>query len=248
MTPRQVASHVRRYPWWYALGVAWLGAMLALPVVELDPLGAVRGGGGGPQVATDRVIEGTVPDLGPGTPVGGAPPTDVGGGGPGESEGVGATTTSVPALELVPPEVLDLVFDAIPPLVFPPLPEELSTVAAAIAPLAATGCTGLGLASIVVAVVAQTAEGVPLERILPYLAPVSAACASFPVARVHTVCAADAPLVIDLGGVTDTPPLLGLGIDQLDALEELMAESFGAAAPRLAPELRTLLDCEIVSE
>ena len=46
---------------------------------------------------------------------------------------------SRPALELVPPELLDLVFDAIPAFASPPLPDELAPLAAAIAPIAAYG-------------------------------------------------------------------------------------------------------------
>jgi hypothetical protein len=242
-----VLAHVRRYPWWYGALAVWLVAMLALPVVELDPLAAFRDEQAAPNATatTSAPAPGFAPGGGElaGPSVGGeAGATDEG------AAGDAVTTTTAPsALELVPPEVLDLVFDAIPPIEFPPLPEELATLAAAIAPIATTGCSGLGLASLVVAVVAQTVEGVPLGRLLPYLAPVSTACASFPIPEHHTECAADEPLVIDLGGLTETPPILGLGIDQLDAIETLMADTFGIAAPRLAPELRTMFDCRLVS-
>ena len=239
-----VVSHLRRYPWWYGAAVVWLVAMLALPVVRLDPLAALRDDGaagpasGGP--AADGPAVTGIPTVPPSLLDQVRPelfelPT---------TAPAGTTATTAPGeLDLVPPELLDLLLDSLPPVVFPPLPEELSTLAAGIAPIASFGCSGVGLASLVVSVVAQTVEGVPLGRLLPYLTPVSAACATFPVPKVHTVCAADEPLVIDLGGVTSTPPIIGLGIDQLDALETLMSSTFGVAVPKLAPELRILFDC-----
>jgi hypothetical protein len=156
------------------------------------------------------------------------------------------TTTAPEQLTLVPEELLDVIFDFLPVPVIPPLPPELATLAAAIAPIATTGCSALGLASIIIAVVAQSAEGVPIGRLLPYLAPVSSACASFPIPEVHTVCAFDEPFVIDVGGLTSTPPILGLGIDQVAAIEDALATSFGIDVPRLAPTLREQLDCEVV--
>ena len=248
MNRAAVVAHLRRYPWWYGAAVVWLVAILALPVVRLDPLGALGDGRGEPTAggpATDRSLVGSIPTVPPGLlervdpELLELPPT---------TTVAGATTTTLPGeLELVPQELLDVIFEALPPVVFPPLPEELSTLAAGIAPIASFGCSGVGLASLVVSVVAQTVEGVPLGRLLPYLTPVSAACASFPVPQVHTVCAADEPLVIDLGGVTATPPIIGLGIDQLDALETLLESTFGVAVPKLAPELRTLFDCRVSS-
>jgi hypothetical protein len=248
VSPSGVFAHLRRYPWWYGAALVWLVAMLALPVVHLDPLGALgddaapvqAGGPAGPGPSAGKVPEVTPGLLDRVDPeLFELPTTTVPAGAP--------TTTAPSELELVPPEVLDTLFEALPPVVFPPLPEELSTLAAGIAPIASFGCSGVGLAGLVVSVVAQTVEGVPLGRLLPYLTPVSAACASFPIPKVHTVCAADEPLVIDLGGVTTTPPIIGLGIDQLDAFETLLETTFGVAIPRLAPELRTLFDCQVIS-
>jgi len=251
MKRRAVTDHVRRYPWWYGVAAVWLAAMVALPIVELDPLEVF---------ARDDVPAATAP--GATDQVGDAPGATFGSGGArGEDEpasgssdtaaaddtgGTGSTTEPT-ALELVPPELLDLIFDLIPTLQFPPLPPELATLARAMAPIASYGCSGLGLASIVIAVVAQTIEGVPLERVLPYLAPVSAACASFPIPEQRTVCAADAPFIIDIGGLTNSPPIIGLGIDQLDALESTLAATFGQEIPRLAPQLRTQFDCTFVA-
>jgi hypothetical protein len=248
VTRASVLAHLRRYPWWYGLAAVWVVAMLALPVVELDPLG-VRTGDSGTATADGAAPGGPPADGLPTVPPGlldrvdpallELPTTTV---------PAGATATTLPEeLELVPPEVLDAVLDALPPVVFPPLPEELSTLAAGLAPIASFGCSGLGLAGLVVSVVSQTVEGVPLGRLLPYLTPVSAACASFPIPEAHTVCAVDEPLVIDLGGVTSTPPIIGLGIDQLEAIETLLESAYGVAVPRIAAELRTLLDCRLVT-
>jgi hypothetical protein len=63
---------------------------------------------------------------------------------------------------------------------------------------------------------------------------------------VHTVCAADEPFVIDLAGLTKSPPIIGLGIDQLDAIESQLASTFGQSIPRLAPSLREQFDCKLV--
>ena len=247
MTRASVVAHLRRYPWWYGLAAVWVVAMLALPVVELDPLG-VRADGGGAAAAG-----GAAPGGPPAAGLPTVPPSLLDRVDPALLElptttVPGATATTLPEeLELVPPEVLDAVLDALPPVVFPPLPDELSTLAAGLAPIAAFGCSGLGLAGLVVSVVSQTVEGVPLGRLLPYLTPVSAACASFPIPEAHTVCAVDEPLVIDLGGVTSTPPIIGLGIDQLEAIETLLESAYGVAVPRIAAELRTLLDCRVSS-
>jgi hypothetical protein len=251
MKTRAVTEHVRRYPWWYGVAAIWLAAIIALPIVELDPLEAfarddvpttsapgsedlVDGIPGGPF--------GSGGSLGEGDRAGGSSGTAA----PDAADGTGAPDDPV-GLELVPPELLDLIFDAIPTFQFPPLPAELATLARAMAPIAAYGCSGLGLASIVIAVVAQTIEGVPLERVLPYLAPVSAACATFPIPEARTVCTVDEPFVVDIGGLTNSPPILGLGIDQLDVIESTIAATFGQEIPRLAPQLRAQLGCTFVS-
>lgn len=247
-----LATHLRRYPWWYGLAAVWLVAMVALPIVKLGPLDALSHQG---TDATGTTLVATGPgDLDqPSLDPGGLPPTVGGTTGasattaPGEAAAGATTSTTKPGtLDLVPPEILDLIFDALPEVVLPPLPDELAPLAAVIAPIAATGCSGLGLASVVVAVVAQSANGVPVQRILPYLSPVSTACASFPIPLHHTVCAADAPLVFSLGGLANTPPILGLGIDEIEATSTLLANTFGQPLPDLAASLRTQLDCKIV--
>ena len=183
--------------------------------------------------------------------VGGVPPSSDGGGS--SEDGGTADEAAAPdadeddALQLVPPEILDLIFDALPPVVFPALPPEVAPVFNAVSPLAATGCSGLGLAGVIVAVAAQSANGVPIERLLPYLAPASTACASFPIPAQHTVCEADKPFVTDLGGLTSTPPILGLGIDQLRAFEQLLANTFGQSIPSLADSIAVQLNCALVS-
>lgn len=247
-----LTTHVRRYPIWYAVGLVWLLAMVSLPIVRGTALADVldRGGesagpvtAGGPPPA---IVPGVI--LGPGGFSGGTTDGNI------ASDPVDDTVVPVEDgddddggdLPLVPPELLDLVFDALPPILLPGLPDEVRPVAEAVAPLAATGCSGIGLAGVVVAVAAQTAEGVPIERLLPYLAPVSTACAAFPIPKVHTVCASDEGFVQDIGGVATSPPPLGLGIDQLAAFEAMLTNSFGVAVPAVSAELREQLDCELV--
>ena len=249
---RTFATHLRRYPWWYGVAAVWLVGMLALPIVRGSALADVFAGGqpAAPGVTTP---DPSAPDLGRGGTV------EPGfGAGP---DGTLGTSDDVPVdtvapdeeenppspLDVVPPEILDAIFDALPPFAFPALPDEIAPIANAVAPVAASGCSGLGLAGVVIAVAAQTVEGVPFDRILPYLAPASTACAAFPIPKVHTVCAFDEPLIVDLGGLTKTPPILGLGIDELRAFEALMTSQFGIAIPSIADELSTQLDCELVS-
>lgn len=249
MNVRTLAQHLRRYPWWYALSAVWLIAMVALPIVQGTTFETVLGGGPAPASAVGDA-SGTPPEFAAdpeGHPVDSG--VDVVDDGPAPSE---PDPEIIPdaepddALELVPPELLDAIFDALPTLVVPPLPDELTPVLNAIAPVAASGCSGLGLAGVVVAVAAQSADGVPIERILPYLAPASTACASFPIPRRHTECEADEPFVIDFGGLMKSPPLLGMGIDQLRAFERLLGATFGQSIPSVADELATQLNCTLV--
>ena len=233
-----VTGHLRRYPWWYGLAAVWLVAMMALPVVHLGPLDTATrtevAAGPGPTTSGAGPSSVTSP-FGSGATVGPFGGTGGGTGGPVTTVAGAraATPTTKPgALTLVPPALLDLVFNAIPQVVVPPLPEGLAPIARALAPIAATGCSGLGLASVVVAVVAQSANGVPVQRILPYLSPLSTACASFPIPAHHTVCAADPPFVVNLGGLTSTPPILGLGIDEVQATQTLLSQKLRSDAPR----------------
>ncbi len=246
----RVLHHVRRYPKWYGVAALWVLGMLVLPVVELDPLQIFSS----PSPATEVAAP---PASGaPGTPAGSATP-----GGSGVAPGSAAPAspaTGPPAHgtpprpvavppESIPPELIDELFNLFPPpAALPEIPAELQAIVRAAAPLATHGCTGLGLASLVVAVVAPSAEGIPLERILPYLAPVTSACANFPIPETHTVCAADAPFVLDLGGLATSPPILGLGIDQLTAVEDIIALSFGDSIPRISDAAREALDCRLV--
>jgi hypothetical protein len=249
---RSLATHLRRYPGWYALAAVWLVAMVSLPIVRGTALADVFTGGQPSSPETAAPAAGA-PDLGAG---GGQAPAFTPGpdGELGTADDLPVEVTTPESeenepspLDIVPPELLDAIFDALPPVAFPALPAEIEPIANAVAPVAATGCSGLGLAGVVVAVAAQTVDGVPFDRILPYLAPASTACASFPIPKVHTVCAFDEPLIIDLGGLTNTPPLLGLGIDQLRAFEALMASQFGIAVPSIADSLSESLDCRLVS-
>ncbi len=180
---RTLAAHLRRYPWWYGVAAVWLVAMLALPIVQGSALADVFAGR---QPAAPGVTapDGSTPDLGPGGVVdpgfSAGPDGTLGTGDDVPVDTVAPDDEENPPspLDLVPPEILDAIFDALPPFVFPALPAEIAPIANAVAPVAATGCSGLGLAGVVIAVAAQTADGVPFERILPYLAPVSTACAA----------------------------------------------------------------------
>jgi hypothetical protein len=249
LDPRAHAvQHLRRYPRWYAAAAVWLIAMVALPVVELDPLQIFHSPAPSVPAAPGTPAASVETPSGSGPDADVAPTSDA----PGTVGDGPLTPTSlletVPPEE-VPPELIDELFDMFPPpQALPDVPENLQPVVRAVAPLATQGCTGLGLAGLVVAVVAPSAEGVPLERILPYLAPATGACANFPIPETHTVCEADKPLIFDLGGVTKTPPILGLGIDQLAAIEAIINTATGGGFLNLSETARDLLGCEVVTE
>lgn len=252
MNPSTLVRHVRRYPRWYAALAVWLVFLLLAPVVGVDVLPAFGAPAAQQQpVATTPSTVGPtapLPDLAAG-PVDAAPaplpdatPVPVDEGEP----------TPSPDPEFVPPEELppglfDPLFDAIPGLPAIDTPPELMPLFRAVAPIAGYGCTATGLASLVLAVVAPSVEDVPLERILPYLAPVTSACANFPIPETHTVCALDQPFVVDLGGLATSPPVIGVGIDVIEAFETELINAFGIEVPRLSASLREQLDCEVVT-
>lgn len=247
---RRVAHHLRRYPRWYAVAAIWLVGMIALPVIKSDAARETFNADAPAQRQPQQQEQGPPLGLAPLPPLAGfslAPtlgPTTT------QPARVGETPLPEPEpLDLIGADFFDTIFDLIPsPPALPPLPPQLEAVIRAAAPIAAQGCTGLGLAALVIAVVAPSVEGVPIERILPYLAPVTSACAFFPIPKLHTVCAADEPLIIDVGGLTKTPPILGLGIDQLTAIEDVIASYYGDGFPRLSDTARETLDCKLVSE
>ena len=135
------------------------------------------------------------------------------------------------------------------PIVFPPLPEELRTLAAGIAPIAAYGCSGVGLASLVVSVVSQTVEGVPLGRLLPYLTPVERGVRGVPdPAGAHRVRGGRAARHRPRRG-DSTPPILGPrhrpARRHRDAMSPRSAISVPQPRPRAA---RPALDCRVVGK
>lgn len=240
----RAVHHVGRYPKLYAAAAIWAVAMVALPVItsragtifrpDVQPSGQSDLPLAAPTLPSGFNAVAPLIPLVLGVPPTTAPPLE-----PPESK----------PPELVEPTFFDNLFNLIPPPpALPNLPPSVLAVIRTATPIASKGCTGLGLASLVVAVVAPSLEGVPIERILPYLAPVTSACAYFPIPPTHTVCAADEPFVVDVGGLTTTPPVLGLGIDQLTAIEDLVIEQFGLAFPRISETPRQQLDCKLVTE
>lgn len=256
----RVAGHVRRYPWYYAAAVAWAVAMVALPVVhhggELAGSAASTDGLGGIAATTPPPV--AMVDE---TPLAGFGAADFDDGPPPGVVTAAAPDHEVPAqddaVEEAPPELPQpepdtnpgLQLPALPALPMPDPPEQLEPLARAAAPLAATGCSVIGLAGIVIAVVAPTVEDLPLEQLLPYLAPVYSICSLFPIPPARTICPIDreihAPLPTSITSLLPPPAVMGVGIDTIEGIEAAVAMMTGQTVPSLAEELRTRLGCTV---
>ncbi|WP_436793715.1 hypothetical protein [Actinospongicola halichondriae] len=254
MNPEGIIRHVRNYPRWYAAAIIWLVMMVFLPVVGVDIIPAFAAPASQQQPSTTEA--GTPPTAAEIAAPAPALPSDGGSSptttpvAPTPTDPPGATESTPPEIippEELPPDFFDPVFDAIPGLPAVDTPEELLPVLRAVAPIANYGCSATGLAALVLAVVAPSVDGVPLERVIPYLGPVTTACANFPIPATHTECELDKPFIIDLGGLAKTPPVIGVGIDVIEAMEAEMIAAFGADIPRFSASLRDTLDCEVVT-
>lgn len=140
---------------------------------------------------------------------------------------------------------------AVPPppaLPLPAVPDELQPVLAAVGPLTTQGCSGLGLAAVVVAVVGTTAQDVPVGQVLPYLAPAYSACAAFPPPGGDpTICdldraAHDAGYPSDVSGLMKTPNAIGTGVDVLYGIEAAI-EAYTGQSPGLVASIADQLGC-----
>ena len=136
-----------------------------------------------------------------------------------------------------------------PPAVpVPAVPDEMQPLLAAVGPLTNQGCSGLGLAAVVVAVVGTAAQDVPVGQVLPYLAPVYSACATFPPpAGEPTVCeldraAHDAGYPSDVSGLMKTPNAIGTGVDVLYGIEAAI-EAYTGQSPGLVGGIAEQLGC-----
>jgi hypothetical protein len=131
----------------------------------------------------------------------------------------------------------------------PQVPAELQPVLAAVAPLTSQGCSAVGLAAVVAAVVGPTAgDTVPFAQLLPYLAPAYSACATFPgPGGPRTLCALDeqmrgAGYPADVSGLAKTPNVIGVGVDVLFGLEDAVAAYTGQTLG-IAQQIADQLGC-----
>jgi hypothetical protein len=226
---------------------------------------AVSGTGGATAAEIDRTLAGVASAVGlaaprpmsgststagrPASSAGGSPstptpagPADDGGG----AEGGGTVPESpvpvpaTPELVTIPPP---------PPVPVPAVPEELQPLLAAVAPLTTQGCSAIGLAAVVTAVVGPTAgDAVPFAQLLPYLTPAYSACATFPAPEGdRTICSVDEQLrdagyPADVSGLAKTPNLIGLGVDVIAGFERAVASATGQELG-LAAALAEALGC-----
>jgi hypothetical protein len=156
-----------------------------------------------------------------------------------EDESDEPTPAGPGGLELPPP----------PPVPPAPIPEELRPVVAAVAPLTSQGCSAVGLAGVVTAVVGPAAgDAVPVASLLPYLQPAYSACATFPAPEgERTICAVDeqaraAGYPEDASGLVKTPNVVGLGVDVLMGIDRAI-EAMTGQSPGLADAVYGALGC-----
>lgn len=267
-------EHVSRYPRHYAALAMFLAAMLLVPTVgaqDLADLASSSSPAGAtpapalplappattaaaptapPSTAARAVADAFGIDAGTAAAV-----IDVAAGGsaPAPPPTDGGSDADAPA-PAPAPEGDDAAGPAGVPLPAPPAvplpeaPEELQPVLAAVGPLTNQGCSGLGLAAVVVAVVGTTAKDVPVGQVLPYLAPAYSACAAFPPpAGDPTICeidraAHDAGYPADVSGLMKTPNAIGTGVDVLFGIEAAI-EAYTGQSPGLVAGIAEQLGC-----
>lgn len=264
-------EHVLRYPRHYASLGLFLVAMLVVPTVAAPGL-ADLASSSSPAGASpsDDVLPLAPPDPAPVAP--GAPPStaaravaDAFGIDTGTAEAVADAVAGggmvppptgggdAPAPAPAPDDGEDagpagVPLPSPPAVPLPPAPEELQPVLDAVAPLTAQGCSGLGLAAVVIAVAGTSAKDLPVGQVLPYLAPVYTACAAFPsLATDSTSCdldraAEEAGYPADVSGLMRTPRVIGTGVDVLYGIEAAI-EAYTGQAPGLVGNIADQLGC-----
>jgi hypothetical protein len=246
MTPRSALTHLRRYPKWYAVAVVWVLAMAIVPVVK-QPVAHLA------ERTRARAVDAVAAPLAPAAeplPPGSddvLPPSPVLPGVPALPPPPTAKPTPSPQPQPAP---AGLTLPALPALPIPAPPKQLDPLFAALAPLTTTGCSGIGLAAVVIAVVAPTVDQVPLDQLLPYLVPAYTVCALFPLPKAHTVCPLDdqvaAQLPDDITSLTEPPTIIGVGIDVIAGMEAAASQMAGVPLMGYADSLRTQLGCHVV--
>ena len=239
--------HLRRYVVWYGIAVVWAVLMASVPVVKHHAATLasrphartitteIPAPAPAPVVAGEAVALPPPPAPLPTTPVTAAPAP------------AGRAPTPTPTPAPAPPPGLQL--PALPPLPFPAVPDQVQPLLDAVSPLMKTGCSAIGLAAVVVAVVAPTVQQVPLDQLMPYLVPAYTVCALFPIPKSHTVCPVDeqiaAQLPASLTSLFPAPTVMGLGIDVIAGMEAAAQQAYGIPIPTLSDSLRTQLGCHI---
>lgn len=265
-------THVGEFRRYYALLAVWVVVMVAVPRADgplVDTFAAAPSRGNGAAATTSRAPESAaaaaltrpsapaaatffadpllVAVTGPSTFDAGAGGGSDGGSGPG----------SAPTFAFQPPPEADPGDDpapddasadpaiTIPPPPATPLPAppaELEPLLRVVAPLANTGCSPIGLAGVVVALVGPSVEPVPVAQIVPYLTPLYVACGSFPQTGPRTVCEIDDAYVSQdpSGGLLPPPAVVGLGIDTIAQIEAALG-----GLSNQADTLRQQLNCRV---
>ena len=242
---RSIGRHLRRYPAWYPLVAVWAVVMALLPVLH-DNAGAparshrqaaaLRPAGDAVAVAAavDAVVDGC-------TSAAASIPTPADGI---ESPAASGPTTAKPPAPADDPALVHL--PQLPAVPIPTLPASLDPVLQLGSPLASTGCGVLGITRLGILTLAPAAPQLPLEDANGYLVPAYTACAVLPLPATTTVCTIDNQVAAQepaqLVGIYTLPPVVGLTLDQIAAVEALLAP---LAAPNLSTPLAATLTCDV---
>jgi hypothetical protein len=139
----------------------------------------------------------------------------------------------------------------LPVIELPKLPKELDPILEVLSPSVRTVCSTTGVVIVLAALVKGDLEenGIPVSQALTYLAPILSACSLFPQGQ-PSICAVDAAIndaVIpkDLQILVSVPPLAALGLDQVDAVVQLL-QSTGLPLPAgTSQAVADALGCEL---
>jgi hypothetical protein len=237
-----------------AAALAWIGGIVLVAVAgQAVVVQRVDRGPATVSPATDEIVSPDVIQDLPESFVGNVTQRDV----DGLLDAFTTSSTTVPELDLGVSEELESgdvpkgFLPELPVIELPPLPKELDPILEVLAPSVRTVCSTTGVVIVLSALLKGDLEGagIPVTQALTYLAPILSACALFPQGQ-PSICAVDAAInnaVIpkDLQILVGVPPLAALGLDQVDAVLQVLTRTGVPIPPGTSAALADALGCEL---